>query len=247
MRLFQSILRSVLVKRDLKLFLAFGVLPALVPLLANNMETVKGDYTSSFLSFLQLAMKTQYQLVLPTLIFSLLIASVFRDEIDAKILFLYKDLSRQKIFHAKILALATVYALFFLVTTVFSLLVYYFWLVPRFGVSSRLLAQSADLLSKDMLTIGSLIFLNLVSIMLVAAVSIHRKTLVAILAAVFFNAAMLTAPFWVGLNVISPLTYADQASSNSALGELCSILILALLYIGFLYWRGKGRFRDLEF
>ena len=88
-RLTATVFRSILKRRDTKIFLSFCLLPILVPFLAGNLEGLNTDYTNSFLSFLDITLLTQYRLTIPVLIFSILIASVFRDEIDSKIMFLY--------------------------------------------------------------------------------------------------------------------------------------------------------------
>ena len=75
-----SVFKTILNRRDAKIFLSFGLLPILVPFLSGNMEGLDVDYTKSFLAFLETTLLTQYQITLPILILSVLISSVFRDE-----------------------------------------------------------------------------------------------------------------------------------------------------------------------
>ena len=136
-----SVFKTILNRRDAKIFLSFGLLPILVPFLSGNMEGLDVDYTKSFLAFLETTLLTQYQITLPILILSVLISSVFRDEIDTGILFLYKDISREMIFHAKFVGLLLVYAVYVLLTMSSSLFTYFTLLVPGSGVVNRLVPK----------------------------------------------------------------------------------------------------------
>ncbi|MBY4960526.1 hypothetical protein [Streptococcus suis] len=78
-----TIFKTIFSRRDTKIFLSFCLLPILVPVLSGSMEALDVDYTKSFLSFLEVTLQTQYRLTLPILIFSILISSVFREEIDS--------------------------------------------------------------------------------------------------------------------------------------------------------------------
>ena len=98
MSLFKSVFKSVFKRKDVNIFLTFAFLPVLVPLLSGFMEGMSSEYTGNFLSFLESAVSTQYRFVLPILLFSLVVSSVFKDEIDSGIMFLYKDINRKKIF-----------------------------------------------------------------------------------------------------------------------------------------------------
>ena len=112
MSLFKSVFKSVFKRKDVNIFLTFAFLPVLVPLLSGFMEGMSSEYTGNFLSFLESAVSTQYRFVLPILLFSLVVSSVFKDEIDSGIMFLYKDINRKKIFNAKLLSLVVVYSIF---------------------------------------------------------------------------------------------------------------------------------------
>jgi len=157
------------------------------------MEDMKTDYTNSFFSFFDITLLTQYRLTIPVLIFSILISSVFRDEIDSKIMFLYKDIKRSKIFNAKILGLFLVYILYLFGTFFATFITYYGIMLPRFGVDSNFLPSSSILVEKSILSILSVVLLNLITTVMVAMVSIKSKTLVAVFVGIFFN----FFSFWV--------------------------------------------------
>lgn len=241
------VFKTIVNRRDTAIFLAFAMIPLLVPFLAGNMDGLDVDYTKSFLSFFEMTLLTQYQLVLPTLIFSLLISSVFRDEIDRKVLFLYKDLSRSKIFKAKIMGLTLVYMLFLVVTCMMTFLTYYFMMVPHFGLRLDLFPTTSIAIIKSLLTILSLLLLNLVTIVLVSAVSIKSKAIVAAIVGVFQCLFFVVAPLLVGMKYLTPLTYANELESHHLMGAMLMIVGLSSIYYLLGYWNADRLFRKVEF
>lgn len=86
MILVKSIFHSIFSRREVKIFLAFSFLPMLVPILSDVMDGINADLSNNFLSFLDSAITTQPRLILPTLLFSLIISSVFKEEIESGII-----------------------------------------------------------------------------------------------------------------------------------------------------------------
>lgn len=247
MTLISSIFKSIIIKREVKILFAFTLLPLLVPILSANVETITGDYTRSYLSFLQVALKTQYQLLLPILIFSLVISSVFRDEIDSRIMFLYKDINRVHIFNAKLLGLFIIHLLFTAVTSLFALISYYGILVPKFGVSPYLISSNSKIFQEDILILLGVFFINMITIVLVSMVSVKHKTIVTVLSGLLFDCVIMTAPFWIGLKVISPLSYMTILGNSSIFVKLCVMFALSFTYFIICYINGRKLFKKIEF
>lgn len=86
MILVKSIFHSIFSRREVKIFLTFSFLPMLVPILSDVMDGINADLSNNFLSFLDSAITTQSRLILPTLLFSLIISSVFKEEIESGII-----------------------------------------------------------------------------------------------------------------------------------------------------------------
>ena len=86
-----TIFRTIWLRPETKFLFAFSLLPLVVPLLTNSpdMEVfyVAGD-NASFSFFVSIVFQSQFKLVLPTLIFSYMIYSTFRDEFNSGIMFL---------------------------------------------------------------------------------------------------------------------------------------------------------------
>ncbi|MFQ7256222.1 MAG: amino acid transporter [Streptococcus sp.] len=246
-RLTSSVFQSILKRRDTKIFLSFCLLPILVPFLAGNMEDMKTDYTNSFLSFFDITLLTQYRLTIPVLIFSILISSVFRDEIDSKIMFLYKDIKRSKIFNAKILGLFLVYILYLFGTFFATFITYYGIMLPRFGVDSNFLPSSSILVEKSILSILSVVLLNLITTVMVAMVSIKSKTLVAVLVGIFFTLFAFTAPLLIGVKYVIPTTYANALQAGEFSLTLLIIIGLSCIYFLPSYFSARKNFERIEF
>lgn len=239
--------KTIINRRDTVIFLAFSMIPLLIPFLAGNMDGLDIDYTKSFLNFLEMTLLTQYQLVLPTLIFSLLISSVFREEIDSKVLFLYKDLSRSSIFKAKITGLTLVYLLFVVATCVAAFLTYYLIMVPNFSLNSSLFPTTSQAIMKSLLMILSLLLLNAVTVVVVSAISIKSKTIVAAIVGVFQCLFFVVAPLLVGMKYLTPITYANEFEKTHLLSAILMIIGLSVLYYLVGYWNAHRLFKKVEF
>lgn len=246
-RITTAVFQSILKRRDTKIFLSFCLLPILVPFLAGNMEGMNTDYTKSFLSFFDITLLTQYRLTIPILIFSILISSVFRDEIDSKMMFLYKDIKRSKIFNAKMIGLALIYLIYLFGTFFATLITYYGIMLPRFGVSSNFLPSTSMLSEKSILTILSAILLNVITIVIVAMVSIRSKTLVAVLAGIFFTLFAITAPLLTGVKYVIPSTYANTLQAGEFITSLVMIIGLSCIYFLPGYFIARNNFEKVEF
>ncbi|HEL2461291.1 TPA: amino acid transporter [Streptococcus suis] len=242
-----TIFKTIFSRRDTKIFLSFCLLPILVPVLSGSMEALDVDYTKSFLSFLEVTLQTQYRLTLPILIFSILISSVFREEIDSGMMFLYKDIKRFHIFNSKIKGLLLIYALYLLGTSVATMLTYYVFLVPKFGVSFNIVPVEYIAFVKSMLVIASTIILNVITVLVVTTVSVRAKTLPAVLSGVLFTLLTSIMPLLTGLKYLVPTTYANSITQEGLMGNILVILGLFLGYSSICYFSAKERFEKMEF
>ena len=210
------------------------------------MEGMSSEYTSNFLSFLESAVSTQYRFVLPILLFSLVVSSVFKDEIDSGIMFLYKDINRKKIFNAKLLSLVVVYSIFLGLTIFTSLVSYYGFMLPKGEVSSNFIANQSSATIKSLFTLISTINLNLITIALVVMVSITSKTIKSVLAGVFFSLAASVSPMLIGIQYLFPNGYIHFIQINWVLSYMAAV-VLSIIYFVIFYVRGMHKFKNVEF
>lgn len=242
-----SIFKSVFRRRDVNIFLSFVFLPIMVPFLSGKMQGLESDYTRSFISFLETVLPTQFHIVLPLLIFSFIISSVFRDEIDSGILFLYRDVNRKKIFNAKIASLFTIYLIYFLGTLVTSAIAYFGVMVPQWGVSPSFFPEDASLIYPAILKVLVYALLHLLVILLVSMLSIRYKTVTAVLSGVLFTLFTSVAPLLIGIKYLFPNGYIESLEQLGALPTTLVILTLSVIYFLFFYLKGKSDFQKVEF
>ncbi|WP_105113687.1 hypothetical protein [Streptococcus suis] len=244
MNLFPSVFQSVFKRRDVNILLAFAFLPLLVTSLAGIGAQINTDVASSWLSFIVSALELQFQLVLPALIMGFIVSSVFRDEIGSGILFLYKDIKKSSILHAKLLSLFAVYLIYFLGTVLIASLTYVVTIAPRYGFH-WLPAHQA---TYSLLYILTMIGLNLILISLVVAVSIKRTTLLAVLTGVLFNLFAQVGPLLNGFRYAFPPTYATKLAGQFPFGLALAISLgLLLLYFGLAYRSARKNFEKIEY
>ncbi|RKV62835.1 amino acid transporter [Streptococcus cristatus] len=246
MTLFKAIFKSVFNRRDVKIFLIFILLPLLVPLLTEFMDGTSTGLAGNFSEFLATTISTQYRLILPNLLFSLVISSVFKDEIDSGILFLYKDINRSQIFKAKLGSLLVVYVLFLLGTVMTSVLSYYGILFSQGAVPANFISEKVPDIFSTIFSLLSTISLNLITLLLVVMISVTSKTVQTVLTGVFFSLAASVAPVLIGINYLFPNGYADLSQENFPLACLVAVGI-SVLYILFFYIKGKQKFKHIEF
>ncbi|MDY4761738.1 hypothetical protein [Streptococcus thoraltensis] len=245
--MFQPIFKSIVNRRDVKIFLSFSLLPFIITIITPYIRIENTDITLSFLGFLRGVLETQYSILLPVLVFAIVISSVFRDEIDAGILFLYKDISRKRIFNLKIAGLFAVYALYAALSSFATLIVYYAFLVPKMGYGMALVSGNPATLQANILGIIGMILINLITIAVVAMVAIKSKTISAVLAGIFFNLFIMTAPLWIGLRYLGPTSYIKILAGMGFAPPFLAMTGLSIVYFAYFYIKGIKNFQKIEF
>lgn len=248
--MFSAIFTSTIKRRDVALLMCFSILPLLTPFLMGNQdfETMsKSDFTSSLLSFMSGALDTQYKLIIPTLIMGFIVSSVFRDEIDTGIMFLYKDIKRKDIFNLKLKSLCLVYIGYFILSLLASVLAYYGLVVPKWQLNPSLFPKDLLSVEQGILSILSTVLLNIITIYVVSLVSIKYKTLAAVLSGVFLTLLAMIAPMLSFMKYVFPNGYLDLRDENTFLVSLFSILGLSFAYLSVTYLLAKHRFENIEF
>lgn len=246
MILFKAVFMSVFKRRDVKILLSFIILPILAPVLAGISEQqLDQNIFGSFLNFFGSAIETQYQLVLPAIIAGFIVSSVFHDEIASGTMFLYKDLKRSRIFNAKLLSLLAVYGIYWLGTFITALGTYIFYILPK-TKSSFQFFLTADI-DKLVLQVLSITAIYLILITIVAAVSIKKATLGAVLAGVLFNIVAQTAPLLNGFRYIFPNTYPRLLGKLDFWGALLISMGISVSYFIIAYAIARRRFQNIEY
>lgn len=240
-----SILKSVFTRRDVNVFLGFMRLPMLIPFLVQSMRSVQFEETQSFLSFVDLVLSAQYKIVLPMIVFSLIVVSVFKEEIDSGILMLYKDINRNIIYRAKVFSLMVVYLIYLLGTLVLAAFAYYIIYLLS-GDSRFVFMPRPGELTVIVRSILVTLLLNLITIMMLAMMSITSGTLITVLTGIFFSLLATVSPLLKGINYLFSNGYISGDNSNTALSFL-GVMVVSLIYLSIFYIRGRILFNKVEF
>lgn len=241
--MFKPIFTTIFKRRDVYIYLAFASLPLLMALASAAGVSLQMDQSvmQSFLAYWLGMLDLQTNIVLPILIFSFVIASAFREDIDTGRLFLYKDLPKGRIFRAKIMSLYATYGLSLIITLVTSALSYVIFLG-----GGALLTTGLDLLEK-FLQLLTTVGLHLTTITAIAYVSIKKKTLVAVLTGLFIYLFQITMPVWFGLQLLAPGYYVQKLTAGNAVLTTGIVLGLIVLYVLPLYVLAAKSFRKIQF
>lgn len=241
--MFKPIFTTIFRRKEITIFLAFSSLPLLLALAAGAGVALTFDKTlmSNAFSYLVAMLEFQANLFLPMLIFAFVITSVFREDIDTGRLFLFKDLPKNKVFTAKIVGLYAVYAVYVGLTILFSLMAYFLF----FG-GGALLPQGVEI-QIQFLKLLVVLGLHLTTITAIAYISLHKKTLFAVLLGLFIYMFILIMPVWFGLQLLAPGYYVQQVSAGNILVPSLMTLGLLLVYILPVYLLAAKSFRNIQF
>lgn len=244
MTLLLSVFRSVFKRRDVNILLSFSFLPLIIPALSGVMEgQLSQDVTGSLVNFFASIIETQYQLVLPALVFSLIVSSVFRDEINSGLLFLYKDIKRSTILNAKLLSLYLVYVIYLIGTFIVTTVIYFLSIAPQTAVAIFPRQDGGQVF----LQILTVVMIHVILITLVAAVSLKKTSLIGVLMGILFNIVAQVVPLLNGFRYTFPNTYPnliDRLSFGPAFGIS---VFLGVLYITWAYLSARRQFNKIEY
>ncbi|MFU2164656.1 amino acid transporter [Streptococcus pluranimalium] len=244
------IFKSIIGRKDVKILFSFSLLPVITPFLMGNqeLETLTfSDFTSSLFSFFAGAIDTQYKLIIPTLIMGFIVCSVFREEIDSKVMFLYKDISRDTIYNLKITSLLMVYGLYLLISLATSAIAYFGVIGPIWEVPTKVLPEIDGVFSSNLLSILSTVVLNIITILLISSLSLRKGTLPSVLLGVLFTLCSILGEMLNWLSPIFPNGYVKSLGVLPFSTAACMIVLLSLIYSGVPYVLGMMTFRTIEY
>lgn len=249
MSVFYPILRSVLKRKEVKVFLVLSLTPLLYFLstfLKTKLFSFSGPTGSkiAFFDFFYGQFNLQFNSIISSLALAFLAISVFRTEISTHILFLYKDIDKRKIFLSKILSLMTVVLLYCGIYFLAALFTYY----TRVAYLSygSLQFWSDDFTYSIVSSLGVVLAYVLV-VMLSSLASLYLSNGIVITLILLFNVFMSLSGIIGGINWLFPVGYADFAEANGLGIGLLVITGLTFLYSALIYFCSLHKFKNLEF
>lgn len=227
--LFQPILVNTFRKKSVWLFWSFALSPFVVMIamsVNSSFLQISGDTaTLSGLEFFSMFYGVLHNSTLPMIVLAFIISSMFYEEINDGILFMFKDISKTKILLTKWLTLFIMHAIFIVILFI-STMVVYFTFLTNFNFTSGALFQVGhnDFAMILVPTLG-IYFIEMITIMIAIALSIRFSTGWTILGTLIFVLFTSIAPLLKAAKYLVPNGYEEMVGEVS----LATIVIIASL------------------
>ena len=251
-----AIFTSVWKRKETKIYLLFTLFPLLYFLASffgksNFMQiSVTSDYRLSNIAFLDMMINSVDTFILPTLAIYFLTISVFKREIDDHTMFLYRDLSRNKIFFSKYISLVSILAIFYTLFFCTSTIIYFTRVVDFPFASNTFLENNITSTLSTMQDILGIFLKDVFSVTVATVLCLYLSTGSTMVAAIILSiTTMITSIIGGNIGMIFPNGYsrllADEIISTpqAFFGALGVTLVYALI----LLMIGSKKFNNLEF
>ncbi|WEV75748.1 hypothetical protein [Bifidobacterium sp. ESL0800] len=245
------IFRNLLRTKEAIIFLCFSLFPILLPIAAQfstKFMQFSGDKGSTdCLSFFGAVLNVNYQTILPMIVLIYLVATTFYTEAREGTLFLYKDISRRKVFMAKTAALAGVVAIYAVLLFIVSTAVYYLYMTGQPYASGTFLPIDADTAQSAAFDIIGTIFAMLLCLLVAALVSQRFGTGITMLVSILYILTSQIAPMLDTLRYFLPNAYSalvDTLGFTPAMGAATALFII---YSAILLAWGNHAYKTLEY
>lgn len=255
-KLFPAVFESVWKRKETKLFLMFSSYSILYLLgsffgSSNFMKiSVVPGYELSYLSFFGMMISSAESFILPTIAMCFLIISVFKKEIDDHTMFLYKDLNKNDIFGAKYLSLIIIVSIYFTLSALVSLGVYYGRVAYMDIGANIFFDQTLELSLHSLTSLFSLFMKSLFAVTLGTFACIHFKNGTTLLISIISTIVMMFASVMGGyFSLVFPNGYirlVEEGSLGIAVSFIGPIGIV-LIYTVVLNYFSSKKFSSLEF
>lgn len=251
-----AIFASTWKRKEAKVYLSFAIFPVVYFVASffgesNFMQiSVDKGYQISNIVFLDIMLNSVDGSILPTLAIYFLTISVFRKEIDTHTLFLYRDLSRYKVFFSKYFSIIGVVSLFYSLFAIVSTIVYYTRVVHLPIASLSFFGSDSEIIFSTIVSIWGLFAKDVLSIGIAACLCLYCKTGATMATAVVATLTMLITSIIGGpTGLLFPNGYSSLAANGffqATLAFLGALGVTALYSIIFLKI-GMHKFNRLEF
>lgn len=246
---FFPILRSVLSRKETKIFLIFSLTPLLFllsTLMHSKLFSFAGpeDMKIAFFDFYYGQFNLQFNSIIPSIALTFLSISIMRNEIQSKILFLYKDIDKRIILLMKLLSLLAVIGIYSVGYFLISLVVYYTQV-------AHLSYGSLDFWSKDfnfsLLSVFSVMLSYVIIAVVTSISSLYFKNGVTLVLSLMLTVLMSISVFFPTLQILFPNGYVNVCEQfDLGIGSLVLIGVTSI-YCFLSYIFGVYHLRKLEF
>lgn len=249
MSIFFPVLRSVMKRKEAKIFLLFSLTPLLY-FLSTFVKTKLFSFSGppgakiAFFDFFYGQFNLYLTSVLPSLALAFLVASVFQGEFSSGIMYLYKDMNRTKVFFLKVLSILTVVIFNSLIYFISCLFTYYtrvayldygslqFWSNDfRYSIASSI----------------SVVLILVLTVFLSSLTSLYFKAGIVIVVSLVFNILVSASRVVSQISSFLPSGYVDYSERNGLFRGVGIMLIIVTLYALLLSIIGIWKINKIEY
>ncbi|WEV73383.1 hypothetical protein OZX74_05380 [Bifidobacterium sp. ESL0798] len=245
--IFKNLMRT----KETIIFLCFSLFPVLLPIAAQfntKFMQFRGEKGSTdCLSFFGAVLNVNYQTILPMIVLIYLVVSSFYVEARDGTLFLYKDISRRKIFMAKVAALTGVVAVYVALLFVVSAAVYYLYMIHQPYASGTFLPIDADTAQSAAFDIVGTIFAMLLCVLVASVASQRFGVGITMLVAILYILVSQIAPLLDTLRYFLPNAYSALAVTLGFALAMGAAATLFIVYSAVLLVWGNHAYKTLEY
>ncbi|PHK49429.1 amino acid transporter [Staphylococcus edaphicus] len=251
MALYKNIFMNLISKKSVWLLFIIGLYPLLIlltSLLPTNFMQISGEKNGLYgLDFFTAILSTQYQFVIPLILMAYFVSVIFYEEFISGRLIFFKDINRTKLLNSKLIALLSVYTIYFVILFLSSEFLFYAYLVHFDYASNKFLPNELTTTLNDLLIIISTILSSFISVYLAIMLSMKFSTGFTILGVIFSFMLISISPMVKGLDIFFPAGYTNAHHLYNFGINLSIMLIITMIYCSVFYFISRTIFNKLEY
>lgn len=217
-------------------------------ILPTNFMQIGGETNSlSGLEFYYGILLAQSQFAVPLILITYFVSYLFFEEYSSGRLIFYKDISRTRLYNSKIVALLSMYIIYYVILFVSSEILYFTYIQKYDYASGFFLSQVSETNYSTLLCITGIFCITLIAICFSIMLSMKLSTGLNILGVIILLMFMVIAPLIHGLKYLFPNGYDQAQDFSDLLTKLSYMLLTTLVYSGICYFIGLKMYKKLEY
>ncbi|WP_436855987.1 amino acid transporter [Staphylococcus caeli] len=249
--LVKNIFLNVSSRTSAMIFYAIALYPFLyliTLILPTNFMQIGGENNAlSGLEFFYGVLLAQSQFAVPLILMTYFISYLFFEEYESGRLIFYKDTSRAYLYNSKLIVLLTMYAIYYLILFISSMILYFTYIHNFDYASGLFLSNSTATNFSTLLSIIGLFCITLIAICFSIMLSMKLSTGFNILGVIVLLMFMVISPMIHGLKYLFPNGYDEAYNLNDFFSKLCLMLLTTFIYSAICYFIGLKMFKRLEY
>ena len=249
--MFGPVFRTIYKKKEAKICMLFSLFPLLLivtSFLPRNFMKLNGVAGSmSCMEFFEAVVFVQFQLTLPSIAFMYLAVTCIYDEIHKGRLYLYKDISKIKIFGCKGLGLIVWYLIYLGTTFLTSVFTYYVYVSKLSYASGAFLPTKVEDLQYIVIGLMGTVLTFVISLLLVTVLSTFLNNGTTLIIGILFSLFSSIAPSLDKINMFFPTGFLYTYENIGFKNAVIYIFLLSVVYIGVIVGVGKYKVTRIEY